>query len=421
MQRQTPLLAQSQALKNLIFGTLLKLNILEKHYQQAFLSRACCSVPQPHTRQLDVFRHSCGKLDAYDWMSDIKPPDVYRADEFVEVRFKNSRKEFYIAPGDIDFRAGDIVAVESSPGHDIGIITLTGEIVKLQMRSKGVKADAGDIKKVYRKAKVSDIEKWVTAVKQEDSTMFRSRSIASTLKLDMKISDVEYQGDRTKATFYYTADDRVDFRELIRVLAEAFAVRIEMRQIGMRQEAGRLGGIGSCGRELCCTTWLTKFVSVSTNSARTQQLSLNPQKLAGQCSKLKCCINFENACYEDILKSFPDTEKELLTKRGTAKSQKIDVLKKQIGYEYPDNPGKIIMVPVDRVVAIIKMNSKNQTPDDLIDPLELQSENGNTHVNNENTGLEESLTRFDKPPKKTKSRRRSKRSKNAKSRNNKSQ
>lgn len=393
---------------------MLKFNVLEKNNQHAFISRACCSVPQPHTRQLDVFRHSCNKLDAYDWLSDIRPPDIFIKEEFVEVRFKNSRKEFFLAPSELDLKTGDIVAVESSPGHDIGIVTLTGEIVRLQMKSKGTRPGSNDIKKVYRKAKVSDIEKWVTAVKQEDSTMFRSREIASSLKLDMKISDVEYQGDRTKATFYYTADDRVDFRELIRVLAEAFAVRIEMRQIGMRQEASRLGGIGSCGRELCCATWLTNFISVSTNSARTQQLSLNPQKLAGQCSKLKCCINFENACYENIIKDFPDTEKELLTKKGIAKPQKIDVLKKQIGYEYANNPGKIIMVPVDRVRTIMKMNSQKQTPDDLIDAMEISAVVENNQDKNENTDLEDSLTRFDKPQKKTKSRRRRKRSKSSK-------
>ena len=387
---------------------------MENTNHQEFLTRGCCCAPQPHTRQLDVFRHSCNKLDAYDWMKNIKPADVYTPSPYVEVRFKNSRKDFFISSTELDLKTGDIVAVEASPGHDIGIVTLAGEIVRLQMKSKGVNPASTDIRRVYRKAKVSDIEKWVTAVKQESNTMFRSREIASSLKLDMKISDVEYQGDRTKATFYYTAEERVDFRELIRVLADAFGVRIEMRQIGMRQEASRLGGIGSCGRELCCATWLTKFKSVSTNSARTQQLSLNPQKLAGQCSKLKCCINYENACYEDLLKDFPDTNKTLTTKQGTAICQKMDILSKMIGYAYKDAPGKIIMVPISRAKAIIEMNAKNQQPDDLLDESFLQEENNNAVFTSENEGLEDSLTRFDKPEKKGKKKRRKKKSRNLK-------
>ncbi len=383
---------------------------MEKHNEQSFLTRGCCSTPQPHTRQLDVFRHSCNKLDAYDWLKDIKPSEVYGSDGIVEVRFKNSRKDFFNASPDLDLKVGDIVAVEASPGHDIGIVTLTGEVVKLQMKNKKVKPDSEDLKRVYRKAKVSDIEKWVTAVKQEESTMYRSREIADSLKLEMKISDVEYQGDRTKAIFYYTADDRVDFRELIRVLADAFGVRIEMRQIGMRQEASRLGGIGPCGRELCCATWLTKFKSVSTSSARTQQLSLNPQKLAGQCGKLKCCINYENNCYLDFLKDFPDIEKELVTKKGTAIYQKMDVLKKQIGYAYKEKPGQIVMVSVERVKEILSLNTDNKKPDDLVDIEELNDLNNDRPYNSDNN-LEDSLTRFDTPKKSKKSRRRKKKHK----------
>ncbi len=332
--------------------------------------------------------------------------------DIVEVRFKNSRKDFFRAAPELDLKTGDIVAVEASPGHDIGIVTLTGEVVRLQLKNKKVDPGDNELRKVYRKAKVSDIEKWVTAVKQEDSTMHRSREIALSLNLEMKISDVEYQGDRTKAIFYYTADDRVDFRELIRVLADAFGVRIEMRQIGMRQEASRLGGIGSCGRELCCATWLTKFRSVSTNNARTQQLSLNPQKLAGQCSKLKCCINYENSCYLDMLKDFPDTEKELLTKKGAAIYQKTDVLKRLIGYGYKDNPGKIFMVPVDRVKEILAMNEKNKMPDDLFDENENNDSAEQQTYSPENNNLEDSLTRFDKPQKKKKTKRKRRKSKN---------
>ncbi len=388
---------------------------MEKNNIQSFLSRGCCCAPQPHTRQLDVFRHSCNKLDVYDWMKDIRAPDGATLSEFVEIRFKNSRKEFYTAAPELDLATGDIVAVEASPGHDIGIVTLTGEAVRLQMKCKGVDPESTDYRKVYRKAKVSDIEKWVTAVKQEDSTMYRSREIALSLGLEMKISDVEYQGDRTKAIFYYTAEDRVDFRELIRVLADAFGVRIEMRQIGMRQEASRLGGIGSCGRELCCATWLTRFRSVSTNSARTQQLSLNPQKLAGQCSKLKCCINYENACYEDMLKDFPDTSIDLHTEKGTASFQKSDVLNRLIGYEYKDIPGKTIMLPVERVKAIIEMNKKNQRPEELVDELfESTNKNNQNAYESKNSSLEDSLTRFDKPQKNMGGKRRKKRGKRKK-------
>jgi len=226
----------------------------------------------------------------------------------------------------------------------------------------------------------------------------------------MKISDVEYQGDRTKAIFYYTADDRVDFRELIRVLADAFGVRIEMRQIGMRQEASRLGGIGSCGRELCCASWLTKFRSVSTSSARTQQLSLNPQKLAGQCGKLKCCINYENSCYQDVLKDFPDTTKELVTKKGTATYQKMDVLKRHIGYSYKDTPNHIVMISAERASEIIALNSRNAKPEDLTDASQAL-ETGKESLYNAGNDLEDSLTRFDQPQKSKKSRRRRKKNK----------
>ncbi|MFO7874157.1 MAG: regulatory iron-sulfur-containing complex subunit RicT [Bacteroidales bacterium] len=378
------------------------------------MTRGCRCAPQPHTRQLNVFSHSCNKLDTYDWLHNIKPPEVYPASDIVEVRFKNSRKDFFKKPADVDLSTGDIVAVEASPGHDIGIVTLTGEIVKLQMKHKNVDPDAEELKKVYRKAKVSDIEKWVTAVRQEDQTMHQSREIADSLNLEMKISDVEYQGDRTKAIFYYTADDRVDFRKLIRLLADAFGVRIEMRQIGVRQEASRLGGIGSCGRELCCATWLTRFSSVSTNSARTQQLSLNPQKLAGQCGKLKCCINYEHCCYEDILKNFPDTDKNLQTQKGVATSQKMDVLKQLIGYEYKDNPGQIIMVPAERVKEIIALNEQDQNPQDLLSPEDVVSDTDEeNHMEAKTKDLEDSLTRFDKPQKSKKNRRSRKRSKNS--------
>jgi cell fate regulator YaaT (PSP1 superfamily) len=380
---------------------------LEEKNNHDFLSRGCKCTPQPHTRQIKVFEHSCNKLDAHDWLREIKPPDNYPFCDIVEVRFKNSRKDFFRTTPDQELEPGDIVAVEASPGHDIGIVTLTGEIVKLQLKNKKVNIRTTEFRKVYRKAKVSDIEKWVNAVKLEDDTMFRARGMASSLKLDMKISDVEYQGDRTKAIFYYTADERVDFRELIRVLADAFSVRIEMRQIGMRQEASRLGGIGSCGRELCCATWLTNFRSVSTNAARTQQLSLNPQKLAGQCSKLKCCINYETDIYIDSLRDFPDTNIELFTKKGKAFFQKMDVLRKTLCYAYADNPGAFITLTVDRVKEIQALNRRKQFPEDLLAEEDFTAAPSKpayevTH------DLEDSLTRFDDPQKGKKKKRRKK-------------
>ncbi|MFO7999182.1 MAG: regulatory iron-sulfur-containing complex subunit RicT [Bacteroidales bacterium] len=378
---------------------------MESKDNQEFLSRGCRCAPQPHSRQLDVFAPPCNKLNATDWLKELKPPPFFPSCNIVEVRFKNSRKEFFQSPPELELEIGDIVAVEGSPGHDIGIVTLTGEVVRLQVKNKKTTLKTTDFKSVYRKAKVSDIEKWVTVVKLEDSTMYRARGMASSLKLSMKISDVEYQGDRTKATFYYTADDRVDFRELIRVLADAFHVRIEMRQIGMRQEASRLGGIGSCGRELCCATWLTNFRSVSTNAARTQQLSLNPHKLAEQCSKLKCCINYENDCYVDAMKGLPELSVDLVTKKGTARFQKHDVLKRQLGYAYRESPGQVVMLQAERVKEIIQMNRENQFPEDLLSEemaAASQALSGQFEPN-----LEDSLTRFDEP-KKTRKRRRKK-------------
>jgi len=268
---------------------------------------------------------SCNKLNVFDWLNDIELPHGQEPFDCVEVRFKNSRKEFYRNTAALTLNVGDTIAVESSPGHDIGSVSLTGELVKKQMRKRKIAFDDEAIKKVYRLAKKSDIEKWVEAQQLEIDTMYKARTIAIELGLAMKISDVEYQGDKTKATFYYTAEARVDFRELIKRLAGEFKIRIEMKQIGVRQEASRLGGIGSCGRELCCSTWLTDFRSVSTSAARYQQLSLNPQKLAGQCGKLKCCLNYELDSYVDALKDFPDTNIKLDTAKGQGFYRKMDI------------------------------------------------------------------------------------------------
>jgi cell fate regulator YaaT (PSP1 superfamily) len=372
-----------------------------------FISRGCRCAPSPNTtRQDEVHAHSCTKLNVFNWLDKIEPPKNFPSCDFAEVRFKNSRKDFYRLPEDVQLDEGDIVAVEASPGHDIGIITCVGEIVRLQLKNKKPDANTSEFKKIYRRAKVSDIEKWITAVEQEEKTMFGSREIAASLNLDMKISDVEYQGDKTKAIFYYTADERVDFRELIKVLAERFNVRIEMRQIGMRQEASRLGGIGSCGRELCCSTWLTNFRSVSTTAARTQQLSLNPQKLAGQCSKLKCCINYENDCYIDAMKDQPSTDILLETRKGKAFHQKTDVLRNIMWYSYKDNPAHFICLTVERVREIQDMNKRKMYPEDLIDEVVASSRSETTIISN---GYEEdSITRFDKPEKQAKKKKRNK-------------
>ncbi|MFP4288314.1 MAG: stage 0 sporulation family protein [Bacteroidales bacterium] len=365
-----------------------------------YISRGFRDKPEStDTCQKKVHAHSCTKLNVFNWIGNIKPPKIYPGNELAEVRFKNSRKDFFMVPDDLQLEEGDIVAVEASPGHDIGIVTLTGELVDLQIKKKKIDKQKTEFKKVYRKAKLSDIEKYVNAVDLEHKTMHGSRTAASDLHLQMKISDVEYQGDKTKAIFYYTADERVDFRQLIKVLAEMFNVRIEMRQIGMRQEASRLGGIGSCGRELCCSTWLTNFQSVSTNAARTQQLSLNPQKLAGQCSKLKCCINYENDCYLDTLKDQPDTNVLLKTKKGSARFMKSDILRNLMWYTYLDAPNNFICLTNQRVKEIMEMNQKNILPEDLKDENAFENNKADETFKNDTGYEEDSLTRFDKAPK----------------------
>lgn len=356
-----------------------------------FLSRGCNAAPKIYDKNDHIYSHGCCKLDSYDWLSDIPAPEGNTMFPYAEVRFKNSRLEFFLAPEDLHLRTGDIVAVEGSPGHDIGIVSLAGEGAKLQMKKKKVEYPAEGIKKIYRRARVSDIEKWIHAVDREDNAKFKTREAARELNLQMKINDVEYQGDSTKATFYYTAEERVDFRELIKVLAETFKVRIEMRQIGVRQEASRLGGIGSCGRELCCSTWMTKFKSVSTSSARLQQLSLNPQKLAGQCGKLKCCLNFESAMYEDALKEFPSPKTILKTKKGNGIHHKNDVFKKLVWYSYAEERSDIMAIPLDKVKKIMKKNEKGILPEKLEDFAFVKDKK----VDFENAADQDDLNRFD--------------------------
>ena len=330
-----------------------------------FFTRGCCEPPTPGQKNDGVFKNQCSKFDSFNWLKHLPSPTGHVSIDVVEVRFKNSRKDFFRTTPDMILNVGDIVAVEASPGHDIGIVSMTGELVRFQMHNRKIDPASEEIKKVYRRARVNDVEKWITAVELETSTMFRSREIAGSIGLVMKINDVEYQGDHTKAIFYYTADERVDFRELIKLLAEEFKVRIEMRQIGARQEASRLGGIGSCGRELCCATWMSQFHSVTTQTARLQQLSLNPQKLAGQCSKLKCCLNYEYEVYMDALKDFPNTEIVLKTKKGNATYQKTDIFNRLIWYSYVKEPNNQMAIPVENIFRIIEQNENDILPEKL--------------------------------------------------------
>ena len=335
--------------------------------------------------------NGCNKLPVFDWLANMAMPDGMAACDIVEVRFKNSRKDFFKVSDVAGLVVGDAVAVDASPGHDIGMISMTGELVRLQLKKLNHSNDG--LKSVYRKARPADMERWEEFIAKENSTMMRARSIALELKLNMKISDVEYQGDGNKAIFYYTADDRVDFRELIRHLADEFKVRVEMRQIGSRQESARLGGIGSCGRELCCSTWLRDFRSVNTSAARYQQLSLNPQKLAGQCGKLKCCLNYELDAYVDALKVFPENNPRLETLRGAAYHQKTDIFKGVMFYTYSDDPGNFIPVPVERVNAIIEINKTGEKAEALISIKEALKPIKQPDY--ENVVGQDSLTRFD--------------------------
>jgi cell fate regulator YaaT (PSP1 superfamily) len=321
--------------------------------------RGCHKLVKDVSDTLTSIDSGGNKLDTYDWLQDIA--ETYHNCDIVEVRFKNTRKAFFKNVNDLNLRKGDVVAVEASPGHDIGIVSLTGNLVLLQLKRNNIPVAGTEFRKIYRKAKTADVDKWKEAMAMEFTTMIKSRKIAVDLKLDMKIGDVEYQGDGTKAIFYYIADDRVDFRELIKILAEQLKVRIEMKQIGARQEAGRIGGVGSCGRELCCSTWITNFVSVTTNAARYQEVSLNPQKLAGQCGKLKCCLNYELAAYLDAQHDFPETSIPLETEQGMVYHQKTDVFKRLMWYSSKrDMPSEIICLSVDKVLEVIEMNRRGE-------------------------------------------------------------
>ena len=308
---------------------------------------------------------SCNKLTVFDWLSNMKLPNGENPFDIVEVRFKNSRKEFYRVSDDLNIKSGDIVITDAENGHDVGIVSLSGELVRIQMDKKKINLENDKIFSIRRLAEEKDIKTWKDSKDREDKVQKETREIAISLKLEMKISDVEFQGDGSKAVFYYTAENRVDFRQLIKNIAQAFKIKVEMRQIGLRQEASRLGGLGSCGRELCCSTWLTDFRSVSTSAARYQQLSLNPQKLAGQCGKLKCCLNYELDSYRNALKKFPKTEIKLVTEKGKGIFQKMDIFKGCLWYSYEGEWSKMHVLTSENAIEIIEKNKNNQKVNSL--------------------------------------------------------
>ncbi len=353
----------------------------------------------------------CNKLTVFDWLSNMSLPEGQEPFNYVEVRFKNGRKGYYKNADGLTLSIGDIVATQAQSGHDIGMVTLAGELVRVQMKRKKIKQDTEETLKVYRKASQKDIDIWTKARDKEEPMKVKARQIAIRLDLQMKISDIEFQGDGSKATFYYTAEDRVDFRQLIKEFAQEFRTRIEMKQIGLRQEASRLGGIGSCGRELCCSTWLTDFRSVTTSAARYQQLSLNPQKLAGQCGKLKCCLNFELDSYMDALKAFPKTDQKLYTQKGTAVCQKIDIFQGHLWYAYEGEWMNWHKLTTTHANEIIEANKAKKPVASLEEfAAELVED---TKVDFGNVVGQDSLTRFDKP-KQSGQKRRNNRSRNKK-------
>ena len=357
---------------------------------------------------------ACGRQDkqhnTYDWLYDV--PGNEEDTDLVEVQFKNTRKGYYHNVNNIDLKKGDIVAVEASPGHDIGVVTLTGRLVKLQVKNANLKS-ADEIKRIYRIAKAVDMDKYHEAKAREHDTMIQSREIAKSLGLQMKIGDVEYQGDGNKAIFYYIADERVDFRQLIKVLADTFHVRIEMKQIGARQEAGRIGGTGPCGRELCCATWMKNFVSVSTNAARLQDISLNPQKLAGMCAKLKCCLNYEVDDYMEASRKMPSKEITLFTQDNEYFLFKTDILAGLITYSTPKGvAANLETISYERAKEVIELNKRGEKPESL-------AVNGNVSESERPIDLlaDADISRFDKSKKKKNKNRKDNRQKDKQNQN----
>ena len=345
-------------------------------------------------------KSGCNKLEVYDWLSNIELPSGQQPYNIIEVRFKNSRKDFYRNTLDKKLQAGDVIVVDAIKGYDVGVVSVSGELAKIQVAKKRKNFKPFEAKKVIRVADQKDMDLWIKARDKEKDLMYKSRTLALNLNLQMKISDVEYQGDLSKATFYYTAEGRVDFRQLIKDMASEFRIRIEMKQIGARQESARLGGIGSCGRELCCSTWLSDFRSVSTSAARYQQLSLNPQKLAGQCGRLKCCLNYELDMYLEGLSEFPKTDVKLKTQKGIAYHVKTDVFRKMMWYAYPGESELYSMSP-DRVKEIIEINKTGEKPNNLAD-YEIQKELVNEEVGYSNVVGQDSVSRFESKFKKKK-------------------
>lgn len=360
------------------------------NYHKLIYERGCPKIPE---NPIQCHPTNQNKLNVFDWLENV--PRLKNESKIVEIRFKNNRKEYFDNPKRIRLEAGTVVAVESQRGHDIGIISLTGPLVYLNMQKKGIDHHKTPLKKVYRYATENDLAKWEGAMQLEKDALITARKIIHDLKLKMKLADVEYQGDNTKATFYYIADERVDFRELIKILADKFKIRIEMRQIGSRQEAGLVGGIGPCGRELCCSTFMHTFTSINTQAARIQDLSLNMQKLTGMCGNLKCCLNHELVVYEDARKQLPRTDKPLETKNGRAFFQKADVLKKIMWYTY-ENSYTSIPLPIEEVKKIIALNAEGKK----VEQLEDFSANTPEETPDFTTVLDQDLTRFDSKKKK---------------------
>ena len=356
-----------------------------------------CVVERAETGELDcTYRQGCCKLEVYDWLSGVNQ-EQYK--EYFEVRFKNTRKAIYRNASGQSIKMGDMVIVEAANGHDLGIVTLEGPIVARQMKCKRINPETFEFKKIYRKAKLFDIEKWQEAIAREHEVMIRSRQIAAELGLEMKIGDVEFQGDGTKAIFYYIADGRVDFRQLIKVFAEEFRIRIEMKQIGARQEAGLIGGLGVCGRELCCSNYISSFQSITTSAARCQDLSLNPQKLAGQCGKLKCCLNYETAAYMDAQTRIPKVYNPLEFEDGLAYLMKTDILKEVMYFSYdPNSLANLFPLDASEVREIIKMNRNGIKPESLKSDPEPYVPEFVTAVG------DDSISRFDEAKKKKKKR-----------------
>lgn len=345
----------------------------------------------------------CGVSSVFDWLYQIDGPKS-ESSNFVEVQFKGDRKDFYINNESLDIKHGDILAVEGEKfGHDIGKVTMIGELTALQLVRKGRDITTNPLKSIYRIATENDLIKWKDAINQEDPILEKAKKIIKNFKLEMKLSDVEFQGDNTKATFYYTADKRVDFRELVREYSSQFRLKVEMRQIGARQEAAKLGGIGSCGRELCCSTWMTEFPNVSTSAARYQQLSINPQKISGQCGRLKCCLNFELDGYTEALKEFPKSSKKIVTQEGEAKFVKLDVFKKVMYYFNVNNPtSELLELPVASVQKILELNKNGEIPENFDSYIKNQIE---SEVSFEDATGQDNINRFDKKKlKKTKKR-----------------